>query len=188
MALNCGQITASITGSNCGAGSVALDNYIYIVNRDDIDYSASAEADGVVSALVLKTGKKGYKYTSNNKAFEGTSALNKGTYSTSFDHSIVGRVFANTQAIKDELNKLAFGKFVVVVANNSNANEETKFEVYGWENGLVCTALDKNTADGDGIVYSFTLASDEGAREGDIPKSFYNTDLATTEAALEALL
>lgn len=188
MALNCGQITKSIVGSNCNAGSVALDNYLYIVNRDDIDYASSTEADGVVSALVLKTGKKGFKYTSNNKAFEGTSALNKGTYGNSFDHSVVGRVFANTQDIKDEMNKLAYGKFVVIVANNSNVNEETKYEVYGWQNGLVCSALDKNTTDGDGVVYSFTLASDEGAREGDIPKSFFNTDLATTESALEALL
>ena len=87
-----------------------------------------------------------------------------------------------------KLDKLAQGKFVVIVKNLSNAEDATKYEVYGWDNGLKCTALDKNTADGDGVIYSFTLASDENAREGSIPKSFFKTSLTVTETALSALL
>lgn len=187
MALSCGQIAKNIVGSLCGAGAVGLDNEIYIINYDDIDRATSVESNGVISTLTLKSGKNAYKYTSNAKAFEGTSALNKGTYATSHDHSVVGRIFVNSQDVKDELNKLAQGRFVVIVKNLNNV-DAVKYEVYGWNNGLVATALDKNSADGDGVFYSFTLASDEAAREADLPKSFFSTDLSTTESALAALL
>lgn len=187
MALSCGLITKNLVGSLCGAGAVGLDNEIYVINFDDIDRSTSVEADGVISTLTLNSGANAYKYTSNAKAFEGTSALNKGTYATSHTHSVIGRVFTNSQDIKSQLNKLAQGRFVVIVKNLNNV-DAVKYEVYGWNNGLVASALDKNSADGDGVFYSFTLASDDAAREGDLPKSFFKTDLATTEAALEALL
>ena len=187
MALSCGQIAKNIVASACGAGAVGLDNYIYLINYDDIDRANCVENNGVITDIVLKSGANGYKYESNHKGFEGTSALNRGTYAVAHDHSVVGRIFLNSQTIKDELNKLALGKFVAVVRNLNNV-DEVKYEVYCWNNGLVCTAMDKNTTDGDGVFYSFTLASNEGERESDLPKSFYKTDLSTTESALEALL
>ena len=50
------------------------------------------------------------------------------------------------------------------------------------------TDLQFASTDGDGVVYTFNLGSDDNARESELPASFYKESLATTEAALAALL
>ena len=50
------------------------------------------------------------------------------------------------------------------------------------------TALDAPSTDGDGVIYTVTLNSDEVSREGQLPLSFFAESLTATEAALAALI
>lgn len=184
----CAKIASSLVLAACVSAAVGLESSIYIVNFDDIDRASSTVTGNVISSLVLNTGANGYKYESAKNAIEANSPLNKGTYLNRFDHNIVFRVFSKTQSIKDELGKLAQARVVVIVENLNSGSDETHFEVYGWDAGLEMTDFQAATTDGDGVVATVTLNSGDNAKESDLPKSFYSTSLATTRAALEALL
>ena len=184
----CAKIASSLVLAACVSAAVGLESSIYIVNFDDIDRASSTVTGNVISSLVLNTGANGYKYESAKNAIEANSPLNKGTYHNRFDHNIVFRVFSKTQSIKDELGKLAQARVVVIVENLNSGSDETHFEVYGWDAGLEMTDFQAATTDGDGVVATVTLNSGDNAKESDLPKSFYSTSLATTRAALEALL
>lgn len=184
--MNCSRISKNLVLAACANAVAGIEPEIILINKADI---ASVEvADGVVSEITLNSGLYASKYQSAKNAFEATVALNKGTYMNSFNHGVVCRVFSREQDTKNELNKLANAKVVAIVKNLDANNDETKYEVYGLESGLVMTDLQFASTDGDGIVYTFNLGSDDNARESELPASFFDTSLAATETALAALL
>lgn len=185
--LTCGAIAKSLILANCGNPVVGVDNSIWLINFDDIDRTQSKPDGGVLESLTLLTGKNGYKYESANNAVEASVSINKGTYGTTFNHQVLDRVFVKSQDIKDELNKLMHGKVVAIVKNLNADSDETRYEVYGWDAGLVATELTAASTDSDGVVYSFTLASDDNAKESQLPLSLYAGTLAATEAILSSL-
>lgn len=184
--MNCSRISKNLVLAACTNAVAGIEPEIILLNKADID-SVALES-GVLSEITLKDAVYGVKYTSAKNAFEATVALNKGTYMNSFTHGVVCRVFSREQQTKDELNRLANAKVVAIVKNLDAHNDETKYEVYGLESGLVMTDLQFASTDGDGVVYTFNLGSDDNARESELPASFYKESLATTEAALTALL
>ena len=183
----CGQISNNLELAACENSAPGLDNELVLINFDDVDRSGSTVNGNVISALVLKDGKNGYHYTTERNGFDGDSPLNKGTYKTGFNHQIVARVFLRSQKNKDEINALAASRVIAVVKNNDTVNAETKYEVYGWDTGLVLNDFSAPTTDGDGIIYTLTLGTDENQRENQLPKSFYKESLAATETAFKAL-
>lgn len=184
--IDCGKISANLTLASCNVSTVAVEPEVILLNHADID--EVTEADGVISAIVLKEGANGYKYSTFRNGVEGTVGVNVSTYVTRFTHQLLIRVFSKTQEIKDQLNALANGRVVAIVKNASNESEEVKYEVYGKDNGLIVTDLQAVTTDADGIVYAVTLASGENAYESQLPASFYATSLEQTETTIEALL
>lgn len=183
----CAQLSKNLALAACQNSTPGLESELVLINFDDVDRSASEVTDNVISDLILKESKTGFLYTSEKNAFEGDSPLNKGTYRTGFNHSLVIRAFVKSQDAKDEINAMARCKFIGVAKNKDTASGETKYEVYGWDNGLELNDLSAPTNDGDGIIYTITLGTGENQRESELPKSFYKTDLSSTEKAFEAL-
>lgn len=186
--ITCGQISANLIMATCRVSTPAVKGRVILINYSDIDYASSTLTEGVLSALALKNSAKGFAWETLDKGVEVNSPLVAGTYGNAFEHNLVFRVFDKTQTVKDQLNKLSQGRVVAIVENRSNVNEETHYEVYGWDGGLVMTALDAPSTDGDGVIYTVTLNSDEISKEGQLPLSFFTEDLATTETALNALI
>lgn len=185
---NCANISKNLILALCAATAAGIENEIIIGNHDDIDFGECEVSNGVISALVLKSGKHAYKYSSAKNAFECQSPLVKGTYINTFDHQVVARILTKSQDIKDELNKLSQGKVFVLVKNKSNVDDEVKYEVYGFENGLEMSDLQNPSTDTDGVIYTVSFASADGAKESQLPLSFYDTSLTKTEQDIEALL
>lgn len=186
MALDCGKISASLSMAACGTSAIGVHPEVILMNLGDIE--SVTKENGIVTAIVLKDGAYAYKYETYQRAVEVSSPISKGTYITRFQHQVVFRAFTKTQEIKDQLNALANAKVVAIVKNVANDNDETKFEVYGLDNGLVMTDLQNASNDADGIVYAVTLSSDDTGLEGALPASFYTTSVEATQTAIDALL
>ncbi|MBQ3023236.1 MAG: hypothetical protein IJD91_07960 [Clostridia bacterium] len=186
--MKCGKISSNLALASCDASVAGLEKTIILANYDEIDRKATQVAGGVCSEFIMKDGATAYEYTSEKNAFEGNSPLAKKTYRNMFDHSVLCRVFNKTQQVKTELNELANGKVVAIVKNVDVHNDETKYEIYGYESGLEMSALDAPTTDADGVIYNFTLASGDNAKESQLPLSFYAGSLEETEAAIKALV
>lgn len=185
---NCANISKNLVLSQCAAGVAAVEPELILINFDDVDRGESEVDGNVISELVLASSKKGYKYTSAKNAMETDSPLVKGTYRNAFDHKVVARVFDKTQDIKDELIKLKEGKVIAIVKNVDKRNDETRYEVYGWENGLEMADLQAASTDADGVIYNITLQSGDNAKESQLPMSLFASTLAATETMIAGLI
>lgn len=189
MAQECGHITAGLIAAACGkAPASGTNRNVVLLNFEDIDREASVVVGNVAKSIVLKSGKKGYLFQSNQKATSGSATFARGPYFDTFDHSVVLRAFTKRQSSKDFMNSLIGSRAVAIIDNNEQGDAgETKYEVYGWDSGLTLSELPWATEFSDSVVYSATLASDDASKEGQLPLSFFSTSLADTEQALASL-
>lgn len=160
----------------------------YLYNREEI--ASVTQNDNVVSAISMLSGKKGYavqmvsKTPYNNTANTLNSGDNRNTVDKAFavilqdDGPLVG---------KNVKQPLLNGEFVVVYETKwNNTTGDAKFRIAGLETGLKMTGYDQNfndTATGSGTAIVLT---ETAAPTPDI--YFYDTDVPTTRAALEATL
>lgn len=192
MAVTCASLSGNVVGASCRNSSAAIQGDLVLINWEDweaakADSSLVTYSNGVYSKITLPTGKNGVHVTSHDKAFSAMYELVTGTYVNAFRHGVTMRVFEKTQAIKTFLSKIGYGRFVAIVRNLDSNNEETKFEVYGGEKGLVASANSFDSTNTDGVIGELTIQSADDALESAVPDSFYVTDLETTIEAYEAL-
>lgn len=165
-----------------------LDDIALLINRSDIDFIKStinAEHNNIIESIVLKAGKKANVVQQRKTSFTGTNVAQvEGTYSVGTTQTFAFVAFANSAEEKAALDNILNGSFVAIIKNKSAA-DNAKYEVLGWATGLQTPTLTKDyVAEESAGVYAITLAS---GQEPKLPMSFFKTDLATTEAAFEAL-
>lgn len=188
--MSCNTIGANVVAALCNEPSIAgTGKKLYIFNYEDRDLANSVVDNDVISEIALKAGKDGYSFETVENGTSGSTTLEVGTYFSVTKQLVALRFMAKSEANKSYVNKLLGSKVIVVVPNLEEGTDGTvKYEVYGWKSGLTATELIADTEMADSVVYTVTMASGERGVEGTLPKTFYNTDPATTEAALDALL
>lgn len=198
--MSCADLTAALVAAICGAQAMSgTEADLILMNYKDIDRDLSAADDDVITELIMKATKKGYKFTSLEDSTLGEFALVKGTFQDRWQHDVTGRIFTKDEMAKAFMNALGKKARVVAIVKNkeagySNQNTgtgkgSTKYEVYGWDSGLEVLEATGSTEIADGVVYQFKAGSPEKSKEGSIPKSFYDgVSLATTEQAITSLL
>ncbi len=184
--ISCAKIAANVVGASCSPSVVGIEPEVVLINFEDIE--SVTESGNVVSGITLATGTHGYKYESAKNAFEASAALAAGTYLNKVTHQVIFRIFLKSQTIKDELDKMLNARLVAIVKNLDKATAAVRYEVYGLEAGLTLSDLQSTSTDTDGVVYTGTLASEDGKGESTLPKSFFTTDYDTTKAAVDALV
>ena len=185
--MDCSKINANLAMASCRNSVAGVKGWAILINYDDWKAATKTRTSGVYSAISLASGATGYLFTSHEAAFEGSVTMNKGTYVNSFGHQFIMRAFDRTQNLKNDVNKIAHGKYVIISQNLDTANPATKYEVYGDENGLVASAIEFNSTDADGIAYAITLASEDNARESEVPASIYVTSESATDTLVNGL-
>lgn len=187
--MDCAKLSKSLVLATCDGSTAGIEPKIILINFDDWKHAETKEIEGnVLSALVLKTGAYGFRYESEKNSLEKDCTLAKGTYRNQFDHKVVGRVFVRSQEIKDELIKLSKTKVVIIVENLDAKNPETKYELYGADNGLEMTEFNAPSTDTDGVLYNFTLASGDNAKESSLPLSVYTESEKATDTLINGLV
>jgi hypothetical protein len=197
--MSCKNIAASLIADICGeqaksgTGARAI-----ILNFNEVDKSLSSLTDNVIDSIVMKATKVGYSLTSiDDNGNLGEYSLVRGTYKPRWQHDVTGRLFTKDELTKTFMNNIVGSKVIIILENkeegHTNATTNTgpgatKYEVYGWDSGLEVSEATGSTEIADGVVYQFKAGSPERSKEGSLPKSFFDTDLATTELALGALL
>lgn len=195
--MNCSDITANLIAAVCGKQALAgTGQKVILINFEDIDKTLSEVVGDVINSIVLKSGKHAYAFTSLEDSTVGDFALNKGTYFNSWNHNLPLNIFTKSEASKKFMNLSAGARVVAVVENKEIgtasvggvvATGEVKYEVYGWDSGLELLEATGSTAIADGVVFAPKFGTGEKSKENSIPRSFFDTDLTTTEAALTAL-
>lgn len=189
MALTCGQLTSGLIAATCGkAPSSGTGAKVFLMNYADIDKKNSTVENGVISSIVLHSGKTAYEFESMPKSTLGEATFARGTYFNTFDHAVTLRVFTKNAESKAFMSNLANSRIVAIVENaDFGTNGEVKYEVYGWDSGLTLSELSFSTTYSDSTVYAAKMASEDESKEGALPHSFFDTDIDTTEQALQSL-
>ena len=190
--LDCAKLNANAGLGSCRQGSSKVSGDIIAINWSDWVAAKAAnditESNGVISAITLPSGAYGYRLTSKDKGIVASFSMNKGTYGNSLTHQVVINNFDRTQANKNTYNKLLHGRFVFIVEHLDVNDADSVYEVYGAQSGLTASALDGDSSNADGLYAAITLASDDDARESELPTSIYVTSLAATKTMVDALV
>ena len=189
----CDYLISKAISVDCENQSVAgLEPNGLIINRDDIDFSATtfnAQNPNIIETLVLKSGKKAYDIIQQGATpFTGVASnLNVGTYRNTWTQDVPIAVLGNDPDIAANIiDKLSNGTFVVILRNvQKGTTGNAEYQVYGYAQGLRASegVNEKYSEDTDG-GWLITL------QEQRAPKSamfFFDTDAATTATAYEAL-
>jgi len=187
--MDCAKIAAGLAAAECGKMATSgTGTKVVLMNYDDIDKASSTVSSGVCTSLVLAANKLAYLFESIDKATTGEATFAKGTYIDSYDHAVTLRIFIKDQTSKNFINSLTNARVVAIVENRATgASGNTKYEVYGWDSGLKLSENAFTTDFADNVVFTAKLASDDNSKEGQLPLSYFITDLSTTETALSGL-
>ena len=181
----CSNLISKDVQANCSNPIFGgLEQIGYIINRGDID--SFTLTTGVVSAISLKTGAKAYTVQqTGQQAFNGTSTeMQQGDVINTFNKVGAFIVLDNCPDISEKVIKpLANGEFVLILENKYKSDKNA-FEVIGLDRGCRATTITQNKYENMG-GWSVELTEQETPNASIF---FWDTDYATSKAALEALL
>jgi len=187
----CGTITAGIELS-CDDPLVAgVDATFYIANKDEIASITYDPSNPMLATdITMVATKTFYTIEGQLQSTEPLAAMVKGKYVNQWEHTVSFLIFKIDPATKNQILKLKDGNFVCIVKNNyTGATGDAKYEIYGAGAGLKADVIERNPNDTENLgAFKITLKTQEYAREGKSPVSFFDTDLATTEAAIASLI
>lgn len=191
------KLTANIA-KNCEPIVPGVDDLIYIINYADIDKSlCTFNANPLIlETIVLETASPSLTaFTLQGQRMSNTKGAiyAPAKYAPAWTHEMMFYIFDNDPVAKKRVGEFANGKFVIIYKNNyinrskAGTPQDSTWEVIGWDAGLYLTEANNNNADASGGWY-LKVATAGDAKESLPPLQFFNTDIATTEAALAALL
>lgn len=189
---NCSPITAGIVFDCSKTLLAGVKDTIILLPFDDVDKTLSTidvTNKSLLTNLVMKATKPGYKVEGVNFSNDYDTALAKGKYQNDFEHNIMFRVFSISAVTKDWIEKLGKTRVMVVVTNNvSSGSGADKYEILGWDLGLEVAELTRNQSDGETKgAFVLKLACDETNKESKLPLTVFKTDEATTATMIAAL-
>ncbi len=186
---NCAEITANI-GKNCTdpiqAG--AEDLMVVIPRADWLNASIGVNISNaqVIESIVLASGKTGYSYQGMNKSILPKYELLKTDFSIKYTHDVSFKIFNLSPTIKKELEALAEGLYVVVIANKYHGTGgNAAFEVYGADAGLDLTTMIREVGNAElGGAFDMVLTTSE---EPHMPKTLFVTNYAASKVVFDGL-
>lgn len=185
----CGQITQAqlIDCDNPVQGGTR--EKAYIMNLADLD-SITFGADGyTVEAITLAATKKAFVIEGKNNSIAPKATMIEQGFSNMFDHEVIAKGFDISPAVKNELNSMKDGRFVIITENYfKGSGGETAYEIYGITTGLEITNLerDPNNAETQG-AFDYTFFTKLN-KEPKLPNPLFLTNYATTKAIVDALI
>jgi len=188
----------------------------YVTTNGAVQYStANATANGTVNfastsgvslntlmstnqaitvALLITNGGTAYYPTAyqidgKNNSIAPKAMMVKVGFNNMFDHSVQMKGFDLSPEIKEQLNSMKDGRFVIITENYfKGVSGNSAFEIYGLTTGLEMSVLerDPNNADTQG-AFDFTFFTDVN-KEPRLPNSLFVTSYALSKAVVDGLL
>jgi hypothetical protein len=180
----CGEITVG-SAYNCATPlQGGTKPKLILFNYEDID--TITEASGVITAITLAATKTGFLFEGfKNSNVPSSEKISSPSGQAMFKHQVQFFIYENTQAAKQNIEKLANGKFMAIIENNPA--DLNRFELLGKGCGLEMIDGALNNKNENNGAYTITLATGEGQGEAKLPQTIYLTSVAATKTLVEGL-
>jgi len=180
--MSCGKITlgSSVDCTNpLRAGTMPT---LTLFNYDDVvSLTTSTSTPNLITALTLATNTVGYVFEGYKQDLKPTQEIIAPSNGLNqFKHSLNFIVYNIDQLQKNNIQRLAKGKFIAIVENKGKT--ANSFEVYGLGSGLEIVPGVARDSFANGGGYLITLATSDQEFETMLPQTLFNTDYATTKA------
>ena len=186
MASSCGIISSGFT-LDCNDPIVSgVEDNVLLANFSDIlSITVDANNPTLVTAIAMQSTKQFYEVQGRNESAEPIYNLVVARYSKTYDHQITIKFFDNKAVSKQLVDLLKDSCLVALIKGKDGV-----WELYGKDLGMRQTEGTRNPLDADsGGAHSVIIKTAENAaREPHVPAQFFDTDAATTEAAITTLL
>jgi len=190
MAQRClGLITAAVT-PNCTYPLINGDEVIVrIANRSQIDTYTFGSNPLVIEDITMLSTFKFWKFTAAKDSVISKSSLLVKKFGNRHKHSLDLVIMAVNGATKTQLEALAQGNVVVIVEHKfKGLNGESAFEIFGREQGMEMSVLDRDQSNGDNLGgYAITLTTNDNAPEGHLPAPLDAGTYADTVVVIAAV-
>ncbi|KKL10679.1 hypothetical protein LCGC14_2553410 [marine sediment metagenome] len=169
--------------------TLRLINYTDLKPNGTMTFHAT-DTNTITDLVLISGSKQAWKFEGFNRSLKPKYELVRGAFNVGYIHTIDFVVFEVSYDVKMELTKMAYSKVIAVVENiDKNVDLENPYEVYGLDAGLqvVTNVRDLNDGDSNG-AFVISLATDpDGAKEGNMPYSWFDIDIAGTITNVEVL-
>lgn len=183
--MSCGKITlgSSVDCTNpLRAGTMPR---LFLINYDDlVSTTASTSTPNLLTALTLASNTVAYVFEGFKQDVKPTQEIiAPGNGLNQFKHAVNFLVYDIDQVQKNNIQRLAKGKFIAICENKGK--NENAFEVYGLGSGLEIVPGVARDSYANGGGYIISLATADNEFEGLLPQTIFSTDYATTKALVE---
>jgi hypothetical protein len=179
---------------DCAQPIVAgVNQRLVLIDKDVYDRATIAESSGLITSIVLtEVGDSGFAFQGIRKSLNPSSEFVPSTVSQGFSHQCDFLIFDISSAQKQNIQKMAGGKFVAIVQNTNTAgNGDSVFEVFGNGIGMEVQAgsmrINGDLETNGAYTISLKTSADFG-QEPTLPPSYQVTDFAGTIAQIETIL
>lgn len=141
---------------------------LIVINFDDItDWD---DSNGTITQITMSPGTVGYEFTGfRNDVKKMDDVTNPGIGINQFKHSLGWVIYERTQAQKNNIERLARGRFVVIAENKGK--DDNALEVYGKGVGLEIVPGTIRNAHENGGFFVVNFATPDGEHEGKLPQT-----------------
>ena len=144
----------------------------------------------LITDITMKLGKAMFAFLGVRSTVKPQVDLVASDVNVGFSHQCDFSIFEVGAKDKENLQAMStVSQFLIYENPKDSSLGDAVWEVMGINSGLEMATLVRMPADGaTGGAYTCQLKTPEAASETELPNSFFITDIATTELAIEALL
>lgn len=190
MASICSYLINQCIAADCENPLYAgVDDEALIGNFKDIATVTRSTTNGsIVNGITMKTNACMYtvQQLGNQPFADSNTTMVEGTYGNRVQHEIHLAIVDNGPEITENvIDKLLNGKFFVILTNDyRHDNGDNKYQIYGLNKGLKCTAMERQFYGDNESAYVITLTETGVSKTGQF---LFSTDETTTDGLYDAL-
>jgi hypothetical protein len=165
---------------------------LLVGNLKDIDtvvYSVIPGEETVIENIIMKSGTAMYAFDGVRASVKPQVNLIATDVTVGFGHQVDFSVFEVDSSQKINLQGMSAVKQFAIYQNPKDVSlGDAVWEVLGINAGMNTTVVTRIPGDSaTGGAYSVTLLTPDTSSETGLPNSFWDTDIPTTEALIDAL-
>ena len=188
---NCTGITIGADYDCADPLKAKVNERLLVGNLDDIEsVTYDVTNPTLITAITMKTTKAMFAFQGVRSTVKPQVDLVASEVTVGFSHQVDFSVFEVDAAQKENLQAMStVSQFCIYQNPKDSSLGDAVWEVMGVNSGLEMATLVRMPADGaTGGAYTCQLKTPAAASETELPNSFFDVDIATTELAIEALL
>lgn len=188
---NCNGITVGADYDCTNPLKSGVNPRLLVGNLDDIATVTYDVSDtSVITDITMKSTKAMYAFQGLRSSVKPQVDIVVSEMNVGFSHQVDFSVFEVDSAQKVNLQGMAVIKQFCIYQNPKDSSlGDAVWEVMGVNAGLEVQTMTRIAGDATtGGAYTVQLKTSEQSSETGLPNSFFDTDIATTEAKIEALL